>query len=409
MSERKQRRKKAPNGAGTIFPRMIRGKMVYVAEVTIGYDENGKRKKKTLYGNTQREVVDKKKKLEADVLGGLIVEGPKLTVARLLEECERTSDHRPSTRVANENIIKKYINPLIGGMSIDKLQTHHIKWMIAQLAARDVSPRMRQYAYAVLHAALEVAMQDGRVSKNVAALMDRPQAPDKTFDVLTPEQGEALLRAAEEDRNYALYVLALTTGMRQGELLALRWQDVDLKAGFLSVRHTLSYVKGKVELGEPKTKTSRRRIDLSMFALGVLKEHRKRMMSDGRPSSFVFSDANGGPLRANNLTQRSFAAILKRAGLPHIRFHDLRHSAATIMLANGVNPKVVSQMLGHADVGFTMRRYVHVLPTSGGEVTRLMDSLFRGGTARDCTVTVQPPCAAGTDLLESSPPLNTAL
>ncbi len=150
--------------------------------------------------------------------------------------------------------------------------------------------------------------------------------------VLTPEQVNVLLTAACEDRFHALYVLAVTTGLRQGELLGLQWGDVDLARAVLHVRHALHEVAGRLWLDEPKTTKARRAVDLPTITVAALREHQAGMVAEGHPQEFVFCDTQGGPVRKSKLVRRSFLPLLKRAGLPRIRFHDLRHTAATLLL-----------------------------------------------------------------------------
>ena len=197
------------------------------------------------------------------------------------------------------------------------------------------------------------------------------------MQTLDAVQAAVLLKAAETDRLWAMYVLAITTGMRQGELLALQWTSVNLDASHLSVRHTL--YKGK--LCPPKTAKSRRQIELPAMAVDAIWRHKAAMLAEGHASSsFVFCDTIGGPLRSQNVLRRSFFPILERAELPSIRFHDLRHTAATLMLSEGINAKVVSDTLGHATVGFTLDVYAHVLPSMGRDAANRMDRLFRVAT-----------------------------
>jgi integrase len=183
------------------------------------------------------------------------------------------------------------------------------------------------------------------------------------MQTLTPEQVRELLDEARKRRLYALYLLAVTTGLRQGELLGLQWSDVDLEDRSIQVRHTLQEYGAELALAEPKTKQSRRRVDLPVFVATELREHRKRMMVEGHPGPWVFCDTAGGPLRKSNLTRRDFRPLLKAAGLPLIRFHDLRHTAATLLLGQGVHPKIVQERLGHSQIAITLDTYSHVLPS----------------------------------------------
>ena len=168
--------------------------------------------------------------------------------------------------------------------------------------------------------------------------------------------------------------------MRQGEMLALRWQDVDLKNAVVSVRRTLTRSGGKVVFGEPKTKKSRRSIRLTPQAMEVLRAHLKRQLRDieilgdrYQDQGLVFSTDTGAPINPSNLRQRGFAPLLKRAGLPRMRFHDLRHTCATLLLSRGVHPKIVQELLGHATIAITLDTYSHAMPSMGDATAKAME------------------------------------
>ncbi|HEV2357498.1 MAG TPA: site-specific integrase [bacterium] len=235
-------------------------------------------------------------------------------------------------------------------------------------------------AYDELHHALDQAVRWGMIPRNVCDAVTRPGAPRPIMQVLTPTQVSALLEAAREDRLHALYVMAITTGLRQGELLGLQWDDVDLTGALLHVRHSLHEVNGRLSLGEPKTARAKRPVDLPRIAVAALREHRERMLAEGHPHGWVFCDTEGGPVRRPNLLRRSFQPLLKKAGLPQIRFHDLRHTAATLLLLQGVHPKVVQERLGHSQISVTLDTYSHVLPSMGREAAAKLDALLERGT-----------------------------
>ena len=179
------------------------------------------------------------------------------------------------------------------------------------------------------------------------------------------------VEAAKGDRLEALYILAVTTGLRQGELLGLKWDDIDLEVGTLQVRRTLTTAKGGPILSAPKTKSTRRTVRLSQTALEALRSHLERQLGEDidragdlwRENGLIFASESGSPLSRQHITARRFKPLLKRAGLPEIRFHDLRHTCATLLLSKNVNPKVVSEMLGHASIAITLDTYSLVLPS----------------------------------------------
>jgi integrase len=194
--------------------------------------------------------------------------------------------------------------------------------------------------------------------------------------VLTDEEVKVFLAAARRSRHYALFALAVATGMRRGELLGLHWPDVDFEAGTVTVRRTLVMVGQEFVLKEPKTKASRRTIAVPAFALDARHAHRKKMVARGFADRAVFRNCRGGFIRGYNLLRHSFQPILARAKLPRTRFHDLRHTHATALLSNGHPIKAVSQRLGHSDISITLRVYAHVLPA---------DDARLAGPCKPCT------------------------
>ncbi len=223
--------------------------------------------------------------------------------------------------------------------------------------------------------------------RNVADLVDPPKVQRQEMKVLSGEQARVLLETAKGDRLEALYILAITTGMRQGELLALRWRDVDLEDGTLRVTATMQRIsKRGICPSEPKTAGSRRQIALTGMAVSALRHHRNRQLEERlsaavmawQDNDLVFCNHYGRPIESSNLTRRSFHPLLAKAGLPRIRFHDLRHTAATLLLRKRVPVKVVSEMLGHSQVGITLNIYAHVLPDMQREATAAMEAALRG-------------------------------
>jgi integrase len=202
------------------------------------------------------------------------------------------------------------------------------------------------------------------------------------MQALTREQAQTFLSQVAGDRLEALYVLALATGARQGELLGLRWEDVDLEAGRLAIRHTLSRIDGS--LGDPKTARGRRTVPLPPFVVTSLREHRRRQLEQrlaaGRrwvDGGFVFTTRTGTALHSKNVL-RAFQAALERAALPRVRFHDLRHSAATLLLAQGVSIHEVSWMLGHASIAITADTYGHASEASERRTAAAMQAALTG-------------------------------
>lgn len=375
MAPRKN--KSRANGEGTIF--YSESKKRWVAEATVRWDENGKRVIKTVYGKTQAEARDKLRDLQANVRHGTFCDAQPQTLAQYMQFYLDTSAKqsvKPTTFIAYESNVRCHILPRLGGVQLSKLAPRHFQALYAAMAEDGVSPRVRQLAHAILHKALDEAVCLELIPRSPMDKVKRPKVPHKTFRVLAPHEAEQFLVAAKGDRLYCLYLLAIATSLRQGEMLGLQWEDIDLKTGHIAVRHTLRDLKGKLELGEPKTEKGRRRIKLPDIAWKALKDHKERMFAEGHAKTWVFCDTNGGALRHNNLTRRSFKPLLKQAGLPDVRFHDLRHTAATLFMSKGINPKVVQEILGHSQISVTMDTYSHVLPTMQDEAAKAMDAIL---------------------------------
>jgi integrase len=246
---------------------------------------------------------------------------------------------------------------------LSKLAAVHVKGLYSDLAKDGVSPALQRKVGTTLTIALNQAVKLDMIGSNPATKVKKPKAARPTIQVLDPDQTAAFLEAAHSDRLYPLYLTALDSGARPGELSALLWPDVDFESGFISITKSLEEIGGVLRVKEVKTAKSRRRIDLSAGTLSALAEHRKAMLAAGSINGPVFCDTRGGYLRQSNLRKNSFKPILKRASLPSIRLYDLRHTCATLLLLADEPAKVVSERLGHSSITLTLDTYSHVLPT----------------------------------------------
>jgi integrase len=230
-----------------------------------------------------------------------------------------------------------------------------------------------------LHKALEQAQSDGLVARNAAKGIKAPRPKKKEIPPLTPEQARALLEAARGNRFEALFVLALHCGLREGELLGLKWDDVDLKASTLRVRRTLSETRNG-PIFEPPKNGKGRNVPLTGAAVEALRDHLARQMQEigdeYADKRLVFASKTGNPMSASNVVNRHFRPLLKRAGLARIRLHDLRHTCATLLLIKGVHPKYVQELLGHANISITLDTYSHVIPGMGNQTVDAMEEIF---------------------------------
>src|SRR5215204_3861141 len=372
---------KRGNGEGSITRRRNGG---WSAQYTVHTAEG--RKRKTLYGKTRQEVAAKLARALSDREGGLIfdAEGLKLGeyLGRWLEDSVKGTV-RSTTYERYEQISRTHIVPMLGSVKLKALSPTHVRGLYKE-KLESLSPRTVQYIHVTLHKALKQAVSDGLIPRNVTEAVKPPQIRQEEIRPLMPEQVNALLSAARGDRLEALYVLAIHTGLRQGELLGLKWEDVDLEGGTLQVRRTLTTAKGGPVLSTPKTKGSRRTVKLTQSAIEALRSHLQRQLGEidragslWEENGLIFASEKGEPLDRRGTVKYQFKKLLKCAGLPDIRFHDLRHTCATLLLGRNVNPKIVSEMLGHASIAITLDTYSHVLPNMQNEAAKAMEDALR--------------------------------
>jgi integrase len=375
---------KRANGEGSIR-RRADGR--YEAMVTL---PDGKRK--SFYGKTRAEASAALTAALRDLGQGVPIVAEKQTVAEYLAWWLNGAAHglAPRTLTRYRAHVMRNIAPALGRIRLAKLSPQPIQALYAAKLEAGYAPGTVRQMHAVLRRALGEATRLGLVPRNVATLVKVPKPARHEMQVLSPDEARVLLAAVEGDRLEALYVLALTTGMRLGELLALRWSDIDLHAELhgttsaLHVRATLRFKNADTYFFEPpKTPKSRRRIGLGTTSVEALRQHRARQLEERlaagaawRDEDLVFCTPIGGALCGNHLSERDFRVLLARANLPRIRFHDLRHTCATLLLRRGVHPKVVSELLGHSTVTMTLDRYSHVLPDMQQAAMEAMDGLL---------------------------------
>lgn len=301
------------------------------------------------------------------------------------------------TWLRDEQYVRTHVAPFLGHLRLSAVTVQHLQALYAdRMEAGGLSSTTVHHIHSRLHKAFADAERLGLVVRNVAERAVPPRARKVDIRPLTREQARELLAVTGSDRMSALYSLALASGMRQGELLGLCWPDVDLDAGVVHVRTQLKHEKDGWTLRAPKTRRSRRQIAMPVAMAAALRAHRAAQAverlrlgvtwgvdvawaSGGERAcpELVFCTRAGRPIRARNLLRR-FKQLLEAAGLPDIRFHDLRHTAATLLLAARVNPKVVSEMLGHASVAITLDIYSHVLPDMQQDAAATMGQVLFG-------------------------------
>ncbi len=367
--------KKRGNGEGSISRRKTGGWMAQYAVYTAE-----SRKRKTIYGKTRAEVAKKLSKALSDREGGLIFDAGNLTVGQYMTRWLSDSVKgvvKETTHANYSYITRVHIFPALGRVKLKNLTPAHVRHFYGEKAHNtNLSAATVKKMHVVLRKALSQAVSDELIQRNAADSVKPPRAsaPGEEIRPLNSEEYSAFLEASRGERLEALYVLAAHCGLREGELLALRWEDVDLDAAkpALLVRRTITrgeggrgYVMGK------STKSGKgRRVRLTRRAVMALKDHRKRQLEERmrlaglwQDQDLVFPNEIGSLLNPSNLRNRSFKRVKARSGVREdLRFHDLRHTCATLLLREGVNVKVVSEMLGHASITITLNTYSHVLP-----------------------------------------------
>jgi integrase len=340
-------------------------------------------KRKVIYGKTRAEVSEKLTKALSDRANGIVYDNENITIGEYLDVWLKGSVYgsvRQSTYDRDTNLVNNHIKPVLGSLKLKKLNSAHVQNFYRNRLDTGLSASTVRKIHDILRRGLAQAVDWHLTQRNVADVVKPPRPVPKEIVALSTDETRRLLDAAAEDRLEALYVLAVHTGMRQGEMLALRWQDVDIENAVLSVRRTLTRRGGKVAFGEPKTKKSRRSIRLTLQAVDALRAHLERQLRDMeilgdhyQDQGLIFTTDTGAPINPSNLRQRSFTPLLKRAGLPHMRFHDLRHTCATLLLSRGVHPKFVQELLGHATIAITLDTYSHVIPSMGDATAKAME------------------------------------
>jgi integrase len=359
--------KRRGHGEGSIFKRAD-GR--WSGQLTL---PSGKRK--TIYGKTRREVVEKLVEAQRDP--DRIASPGRVTVEDFITRWLEAA--RPSIRSTTLSTYRSLINRhvmRIGDQRLARLTPLTLQQLYADLEADGVSARTRQHVHSLLHRALGQAVKWGMLRDNPASLVDRPRASRHEIKPLSTQEVRGLLKAAEGDRLEALYTVAVTTGLRQGELFGLKWKDIDLKARTLKVRRAITDAGGKRGVSEPKTAKGRRSVTLPNLAVQALRSHRSRLLATPHGERWIFTDVRGGTLRRSNFLRRCWKPLLDRAGLKGVRFHDLRHTAASMLLAQGVHPKVVQERLGHSTVTITLDVYSHVTGTLQKEAADRIDEVL---------------------------------
>ena len=376
--------KRRANGEGNIRKRKD-GR--WEGRYTAGTDpETGKQIFKNVLGKTQAEVKEKlKKALEQNQKIDFMRTG-KYTVEQWMDEwfenvCKIKV--RPSSHQTYRGYIDHHVAPNIGKIPLEKLSTMDLqklyrklmnKGRVERIESKDqpkgLSAKTVRNINQVISSAMDFAVAQKIISENPCKAVSLPKVEHKEMQTIPTEQLQAFLQEAKATGVYEMYYIELATGLRRGELLGLKWTDIDWKNGIIKVRRQVARVDGQIVEAPLKTKNSYRAVSISSQAIEVLREQ-KRKTND----TYVFPSPNGGPISpdsVNNMLKR----VLERAGIPKVRFHDLRHTFATIALQNGVDIKTVSGMLGHFSAGFTLDTYAHVTTAAQKEAAQTMGNVL---------------------------------
>jgi integrase len=368
--------KRRASGSGALLKWRKDGQVVgWIGVADLGIVD-GKRRRQKVYGKTQAEVQKRLGEILHKKDAGTLPKPGRLTVADWLATWLKGLDRRPRTVEHYESNVRLHIVPLIGSKVLGKLTASDVEAMLAKLREQGSAPRSVHHARAVLRNALKKAVRNRLVPYNVAAESDAPKVPHEEMKTFDRDQVRQLLEALKGSPLQALFVLAVGLGIREGELLGLRWKDIDMDRGILHVTRALQWIHVKAgerqrepALVEPKSRTSQRTLPLSAPAVDVLRAHRMRWANEKlrlgdrwlNDWDLVFVGPQGEPLHAKNVW-REWRRILKAAELPVIRPHDLRHTAGTLLREQGVDIKVIQETLGHSSISTTLDAYGHVTP-----------------------------------------------
>ena len=399
MSETKERRKRKTErarrgrGEGGIYQRKDG---TYAGMLSLGYGPTGKRRRKFVYGQSKAEVLAKMDELRGDVRIGALPDAGSLTVGQLLDRwmAAKRGEHPTRTDEERERLVTNHIKPRLGSVRLSKLTPLHVDGFYLGMRQDAVGDWTTRHAADALHAALRYAVRKNLIRSNPAEGVEKPRPTRREMLFLNPGQVRSVLETAKDRPVYPLLATALGTGCRQGELLALSWGDIDLRNGTLTVRRSLTQTKAAgFALKEPKSASGRRTVALPALVVEVLTAHKADAMRTGLLDAPVFCTRTGGHLDKKNVL-RSFRAVIKAANRAHakamdkadrndepwklipeaVRFHDLRHTVASLLLSDGHSLKAVSRRLGHKDRAMTLRVYAHCLPGDDG---KLADGLNR--------------------------------
>jgi integrase len=368
---------------------IARGARRWLVRVYLGRDSEMRKRtyhNQTVYGSLRNAQAYLTRRLhERDLSRG--VEGLQVTVDEFLDHWLKTAVKpkvRAKTRRDYAAMLRRYIRPAIGARILASLSPLEIQAAYQVMIDRKLSARTVRYAHAVLRAAIKQAIRWQLLLNDPTQGVELPREQCREMSVLTTEQARSFLRTASHSPQGCIFAVALTTGMRPSEYLALCWRDIDWDRGTISVVRTLHRNEGQCTFADTKRVRSRRVVKLQMWVLDLLRKLKggvgeNKAACDSVFADLIFTTARGEPTSEEYLVKKHFKPLLREAGLPNIRLYDLRHTSATLALTVGVAPKVVSEQLGHASAAFTLDTYSHVLPHMQDEAAAKMEAALLNG------------------------------
>src|SRR5664279_1435961 len=380
MSSRGRRSK----GEGTVYKRPDG---TWVAQVDLGW-VGGRRRRRTVYAKTERAVLAKRDEVRAQVTKGVDLTAPPKTLTQWLTEwltTVKSSDGTgPATIARYDQIARVHLIPQLGTVKLAALTPRHVQSLLLKLQGV-AAPATIIKIHGVLRNALADAERMDLVPRNVAKAVRSATLSRTERRSLTPAEAGSLLSHLKGDRLEGVFIVALSTGLRRGEVLGLRWQDVDLPGRTLFVRQTVQRIGGELRFVPPKTHRSTRSMPLSELTIAAFTTQRVRQAEDRllvgaawEDNGLVFATHLGTPLEPRNVNRR-FSAARSAAGLEWVRLHDLRHAFATFLLDQGEELRTVMDLLGHSTIRLTADTYGHVLPSRARSAADAIDRVLGGG------------------------------
>ncbi|WP_163554270.1 tyrosine-type recombinase/integrase [Candidatus Frankia alpina] len=379
----RQKRRRS-QGESALFQRSSDG--MWVGRLDLGW-EGGKRVRKTVYAKTEKECRQKLDKVKRAAELGVNVTAERRTTAVWLGEwleIKEGDGTRASTLRAYRWLINTHIIPVIGRVQLGKLTPLDVRRLVSTARKAGLSAGSVRHVHSLIRNSLAEAERLDLVARNVAKAVKAPPVPHREVRALRPEEARRLVEVLRGERLEAVFACGLMLGLRRGEILGLRWTDVDLGGATLHVRQTLQRVDGSLRFVPAKTDRSHRKLPIPPRLVTILRRHRATQTAERTglgdawtETGLVFTSSVGTPLEPRNVNRR-FEVLRRQADLPWLRLHDLRHAFASMLFAEGVPARTVMELLGHSTIQLTMNTYTHVMPETQRDAVDRLDRIFGG-------------------------------